>query len=187
MIYVFSGFSGSGKTTIAKKVSEKLDIPMIVTYTTRPIRPGEKNGVDYNFITNEEFNKMKDNNMVVGHETIISANGDLWQYGIFKDSIKKDCIIVLNPYGIRDLRKNTDYKVFDMMITVDEKIRFKRILSRNDNQTEEEIKRRQKDDLEKVFKDYTPCLYVTNNEDIKTTINKICFKIASLQNRYYMI
>lgn len=187
MIYVFSGLSGTGKTTIAKKVSKQLDIPMIVTYTTRPIRPGEADGIDYNFTNNEYFDKMKKDNMVVGYERVISANGDLWQYGICKSTIKKDCIIVLNPSGIRDLKINTSYKVFDMMITVDERIRLERILKRNDNQTKEEIERRQKDDLEKVFKDYVPSLYVTNNKDIDDAVRKICLKVTGLQNRYYMI
>ena len=55
MIFVISGLSGSGKSTIAKKLSEKTGIEMVIQYTTRPIRPGEKNGIDYNFITNAKF------------------------------------------------------------------------------------------------------------------------------------
>ena len=49
MIFVISGLSGSGKSTIAKKLSEKTGIEMVIQYTTRPIRPGEKNKCKISF------------------------------------------------------------------------------------------------------------------------------------------
>lgn len=55
-LFVISGPSGVGKTTIAEFVL-RLDssIQKFVTCTTRNMRPGERNGVDYHFLSKEEF------------------------------------------------------------------------------------------------------------------------------------
>ena len=58
-ILVVSGPSGSGKTSLARAVCEELKEKAYfsITSTTRPIRDGEKDGVDYFFLTEEEFIK----------------------------------------------------------------------------------------------------------------------------------
>ena len=57
-IIVISGPTGVGKTTVVKKLLEQMPNSMrIVTTTTRQMRPGEKNGEDYHFVTKEEFEK----------------------------------------------------------------------------------------------------------------------------------
>lgn len=45
------GPSGSGKTTVARFMEKALDIPMLVSYTTRPMRDGEIDGIDHYFVT----------------------------------------------------------------------------------------------------------------------------------------
>ena len=61
-IFVVSSPSGCGKTTIVKNIikniGEKLSISVVVTYTTRKVRPGEVHGRDYFFITHEYFNNI---------------------------------------------------------------------------------------------------------------------------------
>lgn len=52
-IIAIVGASGSGKTTISRAMAEA-GIPDIVSYTTRPMRPGETQGVEHIFITHEE-------------------------------------------------------------------------------------------------------------------------------------
>jgi len=59
-LVVLSGPSGSGKTSIAREVCKRIgkDKTMFsISSTTRPPRKGEKNGVDYYFVTKEEFLK----------------------------------------------------------------------------------------------------------------------------------
>ncbi len=62
-VFIISAPSGTGKTTVAKKVLEQIpDLVRVVTYTTRQPRPGEVDGQDYRFISKEEFEaKIKDN------------------------------------------------------------------------------------------------------------------------------
>ena len=51
MIFIFTGTSGSGRKTVARKVCEQLGIQKIVSYTTREPRPKEVEGKDYYFIS----------------------------------------------------------------------------------------------------------------------------------------
>ena len=58
-LFVFSGASGVGKSTVLKKVmSARDDLRFSVSATTRPPRPGEEDGVAYHFITKEQFEDM---------------------------------------------------------------------------------------------------------------------------------
>ena len=58
-LFVFSGASGVGKSTVLKKVmSSRTDLSFSVSATTRPPRPGEEEGVAYYFISKEQFEDM---------------------------------------------------------------------------------------------------------------------------------
>ena len=58
-MFVLSSPSGVGKTTITKKLAQNnKNFVISISYTTRKPRPNEINGVDYNFVTNEEFNSL---------------------------------------------------------------------------------------------------------------------------------
>jgi guanylate kinase len=57
--YVISAPSGTGKTTILKRVlGEFPETKFSVSYTTRSPRPGEKEGVEYHFVSRDEFQRM---------------------------------------------------------------------------------------------------------------------------------
>ena len=59
VLFVLSSPSGAGKSTIARKLLEAdHDISISVSATTRPIRPGEVDGVDYHFVSVERFKEM---------------------------------------------------------------------------------------------------------------------------------
>ena len=59
LLFVLSSPSGAGKSTIAKMILEADDgIGLSVSATTRPIRPGEVDGEDYHFVSNEAFEQM---------------------------------------------------------------------------------------------------------------------------------
>jgi guanylate kinase len=61
LLFVLSAPSGAGKTTICKAILENLpDIRQSVSYTTRLARAGEREGVDYHFVSRERFQEMID-------------------------------------------------------------------------------------------------------------------------------
>lgn len=57
---MLSGPAGVGKTTVASRLLESPGFVRSVSATTRPPRPGEVNGRDYHFVSNEEFTKLKE-------------------------------------------------------------------------------------------------------------------------------
>lgn len=61
LFFVISAPSGTGKTTLVRKILNEIPntVPSI-SVTTRPPRPGEKEGVDYYFVSQEKFKEMKD-------------------------------------------------------------------------------------------------------------------------------
>ena len=77
VLFVLSSPSGAGKSTIARKLL-KADpyLEMSVSYTTRPMRPGEVDGVDYHFVDLEKFREM-----VANHEFLEWAHVFDQRYG----------------------------------------------------------------------------------------------------------
>ena len=68
IIIVVSGFSGAGKGTIMKELIKRYDsYALSISATTRDPRPGEENGREYFFITNEEFEKLIEDNGLIEH------------------------------------------------------------------------------------------------------------------------
>ena len=92
-IFYIMGKSSSGKDTIYKKIREKLpQLKRITPYTTRPIREGETDGVEYFFVDEERLNELKEKERVIevrsyntkcGIWTYFTADDgqiELWQY-----------------------------------------------------------------------------------------------------------
>ena len=92
-IFYIMGKSSSGKDTIYKKIREKLpQLKRITPYTTRPIREGETDGVEYFFVDEERLNELKKKERVIevrsyntkcGIWTYFTADDgqiELWQY-----------------------------------------------------------------------------------------------------------
>jgi guanylate kinase len=62
ILVVISSPSGAGKTTLAHRLAEEERLEFSVSYTTRSPRAGETDGVDYKFITEDEFSSMVERN-----------------------------------------------------------------------------------------------------------------------------
>ena len=79
-IFYIMGKSASGKDTIYKELMEKMPkFHSIVPYTTRPMREGEKDGVEYFFVDQERFDEMMDEEKIIEFRSYNTKCG-IWTY-----------------------------------------------------------------------------------------------------------
>jgi len=70
-LYIISAPSGAGKTSLVKALIESnLQVRVSVSHTTRAIRPGEVNGVNYHFVDRQQFNEMLERNEFLEHADV---------------------------------------------------------------------------------------------------------------------
>jgi len=82
---VLSAPSGAGKTTIAKLLAKKNeDYTISISATTRPPRPGEIDGLDYQFLTVDMFEQLIKKNAFIEYEEV---HGDY--YGTLRSTVEK--------------------------------------------------------------------------------------------------
>lgn len=126
---VILGESASGKTTLLKMLVEaNPKYHKIVTYTTRPMRDGEVDGVDYHFIPQATFDEFVKRGFFVEH-----AKYRDWSYGTAKADCESDgAIAILTPAGLRAL-KRLNYDVTSIYLYVDRRSRLINILARGDS------------------------------------------------------
>ena len=125
---VLTGESASGKSSIEKYLVENYGYSKIVSYTTRPPREGEVDGVDYHFIDVEKFIALKEQ----GFFTELSMYRG-WYYGIAKKDCTDDKVAVLTPHGLRQVKKLKDINVISFYIKVPRRDRLIQILQRGDD------------------------------------------------------
>lgn len=132
---VLIGASASGKTEIAKILIKKYRFEKMVTYTTREIRDDETNGIDYHFITDEEFISKKNNKEFL--ETAIYHNT---HYGSPKDGADFYKVIIVEPKGANSIYKMKIPNIVFIYLETDELIRRVRMLNRGDSLHEVETR-----------------------------------------------
>jgi guanylate kinase len=105
-IFVISGLSGAGKTTIASNLLKQIPtLKKVITCTTRSPREGEINGQDYNFVSKEEFEKFISNNKLIEYAKVYDN-----YYGSLKSDLnnlikkEKDVLFVVDVQGALTLK-----------------------------------------------------------------------------------
>lgn len=119
MCLVLIGKSASGKDAIRSELIVKHGFHPIVTYTTRPMRDGEVDGVTYHYISDDEFIQKIEDGFFAEYKTYLAKIDDnqykKWRYGLSKESLEtadENTVVILTPGGVRDILKyNLDMKV----------------------------------------------------------------------------
>ena len=84
-IYYMMGKSSSGKDTIYKEIRKELpELKTLTLYTTRPMREGEKDGVEYYFVTDAILEKYREEGKIIELRTYQTVYGD-WKYATIDD------------------------------------------------------------------------------------------------------
>ena len=152
---IITGPMASGKTTLAKALEKEKGYKRIVTYTTRPIREGEVDGVDYHFITEEDFQQRVKSNFFAEWTSYDASFGHCCYGSALDDYIYKEgkSVVVLNPIGVmsvvnrfddmgRNLLKSD--RPFVLWLDLPQEVTMLRALKRGDSV--EEVYRRHKTD-----------------------------------------
>lgn len=133
------GKSASGKDTIQKELI-KMGMNSVVSYTTRPMRVGEREGIEYHFITKEEFFKKEKEGFFAETTSYNVATGETWYYGSAIEDLTDDKVVIVNPDGYRQIKKIKSLNPVSFLLNVDKNILWTRLQNRGDNL--EEAKRR---------------------------------------------
>lgn len=125
---IIVGESGAGKTTLQKELVNIFDtrFTKLVTYTTRPPRDMEQDGVDYHFVTEDEFEELKRNGFFLETATYRG-----WHYGSPKCD-DYSAIAILTPAGLRAAIR-AGVPVVSFYLKVDRRSRLIKLLKRGDD------------------------------------------------------
>ena len=149
-VYVVSGPSGSGKGTVLAQIKKRPDVFYSVSATTRGMRPGEIDGVDYHFISREQFLEMIERGEFLEHaEYVHNFYGTPIQP--IRDNLAagRDVIVEIEVQGFLQIKEKLPEAetVFIMPPSVEE---LERRLRGRGTETEEKIQGRLKTALEEM-------------------------------------
>lgn len=178
-IIALIGKAGSGKDTMMRKVLERnSNLHEIVSCTTRPRREGEVEGVNYFYLTPEQFG-----DKVLHDEMLEATCFNDWFYGTSYESLRSDVVNigVFNPTGIDSLLGRPDVEVTVFYVMAPAKSRLLRQLNREQNPDVDEIIRRYKTD-EADFNDLDFPYIILHNEiyeDLNAGVEEILCQLES--------
>jgi len=139
-IFYLMGPSSSGKDTIYKKLlgEKELHLNTLVTYTTRPIRVGETEGVEYHFTNEEKLMELENQGKVIELREYDTFHG-VWKYFTVNDSeldLKHHNYLIIGTLESYEKTKKYLGEEFlvPILIVVDDAIRLQRALNREKKQ-----------------------------------------------------
>ena len=171
IMVILSSPSGAGKTTLTKKIQQKYQsFKISVSHTTRSPRSNEIDGVDYFFVSKNDFSKLIKQEKFYEYAEIF-GNFYGTSKKVVNETIKKnDLIFDIDWQGTKQLSKFEDLKLIKIYLITDNKDELKkRLISRNQNSSDEIEKRL--DSFESDIKHCNDYDYIIINKNLE-----ICFK-----------
>lgn len=126
---ILVGESASGKTEAALCLRREYGICKAITHTTRQMRQGERQDVDYHFVTREQFLKKKEQG---GFVETTEYNGNL--YGCSKQEVAEGKCVVVDPNGLDNFKALKDPGVVTFHLKASEAKRIERMRKRGDSE-----------------------------------------------------
>ena len=184
-IFALLGYMGVGKDTILKQVLKDMDdVKPIISTTTRPMRKGETEGVEYYFIDDTEFFRRGTDFVEQRiYHTKVKENGveknATWRYGIERIELEKDdyLIVIVDSVGYKELKNYVgNNKIVPIFISAPQEELKARALARGD--LEAEVDRRLKDDYERFMDFRVRTVY----HEVKNTNGRLEEAIKEVEN-----
>ncbi len=171
LLVILSSPSGVGKTTLTKKIQQKYNnFKISVSHTTRKPRSNEVDGVDYYFISEDEFKKLITENSFYEYAKIYEN-----YYGTLKDNVdstlnENDILFDIDWQGTKQLSQYKKLRLIKIYLITHNKEELKKRLLKRDKSTSDNINKRFNsfDEDIKHWNDYD---YILINKNLE-----ICFK-----------
>ena len=190
-IFYLMGKSASGKDTIYKRILKECpQLKTVVLYTTRPMREGETEGVEYYFTTPEQLRAYEKAGKIIELRTYQTVYGP-WSYATVDDGridLKNGDYLVIGT--LESYEKLRDYYGADVVepiyVTVDDGLRLERALARERQQQEPkyaELCRRylaDEEDFSEENRKRCGIVREYSNEDLDTCVKEILYRILNL-------
>ena len=184
IMVILSSPSGAGKTTITKKIQQKYQsFKISVSHTTRKPRPNEVHGVDYFFISQNEFKKKIDDKEFYEYAKIFDN-----YYGTSKKTVdqiikKNDIIFDIDWQGTKQLSKFKNLKLIKIYLIPANKNELKARLIKRNQDSNREVERRFKafDEDIQHWKDYD---YIVINKNLENFYKQIENIISSNKKEF---
>ena len=181
-LYLFIGPSGVGKTTLVKALidSKKCsNLRVVPSYTTRPPRPGEKQGVDYHFISQADFEQKLAAGFFIECSTAYKN-----AYGSRKSDILQalsegfDVLLVVDRTGARSIKRELPETIIISiappdMAALEERLRLRTV--KMSSEIAQDIMFRLKKAAEEASEEDHECLaqYIIVNDDLDETVEQL--------------
>ena len=183
-LFIISAPSGTGKTTLAERLVQVVpDLALSRSFTSRPPRAGERDGVDYNFISRERFESM-----IAGGELLEYADvfGNL--YGTSAATTEQalahgqDLVLVIDVQGAQQVRSQTDGSVGIFVLPPSFPVLEERLRGRSKD-TEAQIQRRLAVARSEVsaVNDYD---YAVVNDDVESAVGRLRSIVEAERSRF---
>lgn len=186
-ILLISGPSGSGKSTLINRLmKEEKDIYFSISCTTREIRQGEKDGVDYHFLSVDEFKKGIENGEFL-EWALVHKNyyGTSLKPVLKAFSENKIVIFDIDVQGFDIARSKFKDEITSVFITTKSSAELKKRLEKRGTNTQEDIERRLNNAVGEMshIKDYD---FLLINDDLEQTYDKFksIFKSLKCRTKY---
>ena len=122
---ILVGKGGAGKDYARKMCEQWFGLQYQVSYTTRPPREDEQDGIDYHFIPMRIFNRMINEDKWYEH---VKFNG--WNYGTTREQFASKTLFIMTPRGLEHLKPHDRSESLIIFIDIPENIRRERLMHR---------------------------------------------------------
>lgn len=186
-VFIISAPSGAGKTTLCSEILRMMpNIRFSVSYTTRKPRPGEVDGKDYLFVSEDTFKKMIEQGEFIEWAEV---HGNLYGTSrkVINDIIEsgKDVMLDIDVQGAQQMRNNFKGGIYIFVLPPSLDALRKRLKDRGQN-SPEEIERRVKRAIEEI-REYKRYDYVIVNDVFQDALDALRSIIIAEGKRVTMI